>query len=251
MRRILCLAVALLPAACATAVADDAAAVKALIDKAIKAAGGDDNLAKFIAQSFKVKGKWYGMGDGLDYTGAWDIQRPDKLRLQFDVTAGGMTFTFVRIVNGDKVWSKLNDTTTAIDDKDEVAEAKEGLYVNRLTTLRPLKDKGFTLTLLDEIKVDGKPAVGIHVFHKDHRDVDLYFDKDKGLLVKVETTVKDFMAGGKEFKQETIYSDHKEFNGLQVPMKVVINRDGKKYIETEVTETEPKEKLDASLFDKP
>jgi hypothetical protein len=252
MRRILCLTIALLPAAWATVRADEAADMKAAIEKGIKAAGGDDKLAKFPAETFKGKGKWYGMGDGIDYTGAWDVQRPDKLRVQIDATAGGMTFTFVRVVNGDKVWSKLNDTTTAVEDKDEIAEAKEGLYVGRLTTLRPLvKEKGFELTRLDEIKIDGKPAVGVHVFHKDHRDVNLYFDKDKGLLVKVETTIKDFMAGGKEFKQETFYSDHKEVNGLQVPMKIVINRDGKKYIDVEVTEIEPKEKLEASLFDKP
>jgi outer membrane lipoprotein-sorting protein len=252
MRRILCLAVALLPAACATALADEESDLKAIIAKAIKAAGGEEKLDKFPAQTFKGKGKWYGMGDGIDYTGTWDVQRPDKLRVQIDVSAGGMNFTFIRVVNGDKVWSKFNDTTTAVDDKDEIKETKESLYVGRLTTLLPLlKEKDFKLTPLDEIKVDGKPAVGVHVFHKDHRDVNLYFDKDKGLLVKVETTVKDFMEGGKEFKQETIYGDHKEVNGLQVPMKLVINRDGKKYIDTEVTEIEPKEKLDDSVFGKP
>jgi hypothetical protein len=252
MRRILCLAVALLPATCATALADEAADMKAVIEKAVKAAGGDDKLAKFPAETFKGKGKFYGMGEGIDYTGAWDIHRPDKMRVQIDATAGGMTFTFVRVVNGDKVWSKFNDMTTAVEDKDEIAEAKEGQYVGWITTLRPLlKEKGFELTRLDEIKVDGKPAVGVHVFHKDHRDVNLYFDKDKGPLVKSETMIKDFMAGGKEFKQETFYSDHKEVSGVQVPMKIVIDRDGKKYIDVEVTEIEPKEKLDASLFDKP
>jgi hypothetical protein len=251
MRRILCLTVALLPATWATLRADEAADLKALIDKAIKATGGEKNLAKFTAQTFKGKGKFHGLGDGLDFTGAWDVQRPDRLRVQIDVTAGGMTFTFVRVVNGDKVWNKLNDNTTAIDDKDELAEAKEAMYVSRLTSLLPLRDKDLTLGALDEIKVEGKPALGVHVFHKDHRDVNLYFDKDTGLLVKVETTIKDFMAGGKEFKQESFYSDHKEVNGLKVPMKVVINRDGKKYLETEVTEIEPKEKLDDALFDKP
>jgi hypothetical protein len=252
MRRILCLAVALLPATCATALADEQADLKAVIEKAIKAAGGDEKLAKFTAQTFKGKGKWYGMGDGIDYTGTWDVQRPDKMRVQIEVSAGGMSFTFIRVVNGNKVWSKLNDTTTTVEDKDEIAEAKEANYVGWVATLRPLlKEKDFTLTALDEIKVDGKPAVGVHVFHKDHRDVNLYFDKDKGLLVKAESMVKDFMDGGKEFKQETLYGDHKEVNGLQLPMKLVINRDGKKYIDVEVTEIEPKEKLDNSLFDKP
>jgi hypothetical protein len=34
-------------------------------------------------------------------------------------------------------------------------------------------------------------------------------------------------------------------------MKLVINRDGKKFVEGEVTDFEPKEKIDDSVFDKP
>src|SRR5262249_14708385 len=158
------------------------------------------------------------------------IQQPNKLRFQFE--AGG-NFTLVRVVNGDKVWMKINGQEAMLaDDKDEIAEAKEGSYAGWVATLLPLtKEKGFVFAALGEVKVDDKPAVGVRVSHKGHRDVNLFFDKDKGWLVKAETVVKDLMGGGGEVTQESLYSDFKEVNGVQRSMKLVINRNGKKYVD--------------------
>ena len=249
MRRIVCLAVSLVfvgGAACA----DEQADARAIIDKAIKAAGGEENLAKYKAETFKGKGKYYGMGAGMDYTGDWTVQHPDKMRFQIEVAVGDMKFTFVRVVNGDKVWSKTGDNAVEVDDKDQVNEAKEGGYVGSVTDLLPLKDKEFQFALLGESEVDGAKVVGIKVSHKGHRDVELYFDKAKGLLIKSATTVKDDMTG-QEARQEVFYSDYKEVSGTQRPMKVVINRDGKSFVDMEVTERQLHEKLDDSVFGKP
>ena len=155
------------------------------------------------------------------------------------------------MVNGDKVWAKTGGEATAIDNKDQIAEAKEECYVGWVSSLLPLKDKAFQLSPLGEVKVDGKPAVGVRVSHKGHRDINLFFDKESGLLVKRESVIKDFMADGKEVTQETLFSNYKEVKGAKFPMKVVLNRDGKKYVESEMTEIEPKEKIDDAVFAKP
>jgi hypothetical protein len=252
MQRLVCLTAALVLMTSGTAFADDKADVKAVIAKAIKAAGGEEKLAKFTGETFKGKGKYYGMGEGIDYTGEWAVQLPDKARVKIDTTAGNMKFTFVRVVNGDKVWRKLGEEKAQLlDNKEEIAEAREELHAEWVATLIPLKNKGFQLAPLGEIKVDGKPAVGVRVSNKGRRDVNLYFDKDKGLLVKSETLIKDHDAGGKEMTQEVLYSNYKEVNGVKRPMQVVINRDGKKYIESEMTEVEPKEKIDDAVFGQP
>jgi hypothetical protein len=250
MRRIVCLATVLALAVAGAARADEQADMRKVIDKAIKAAGGEEKLAKYKAATFKDKGKFYGMGEGIAYTGEFAVQQPDKIRIRIE--GGGDTkFVFVRVFNGEKLWTKLGDNTQEVTDKDEIAEAKENSYATWVTSLVPLKDKGFTLASLGEVKVHDKPAVGVRVSHKGHRDVNLFFDKDKGLLVKSETVVKDFMAGGKEFTQETLYENYKESGGVQRAMKLVINRNGEKYIESEVTEFEPKEKLEDAEFAKP
>jgi ABC-type Na+ transport system ATPase subunit NatA len=125
------------------------------------------------------------------------------------------------------------------------------LYVDEVVTLVPLKEKDYKLSTLGETKVGKKAAVGIKVTRKDHRDVNLFFDKDTGLLVKTETTIKDFMAGGQELNQETVMSDFKEIEGRKLPTKVVISRDGKKFVDGETSDQKYSDKLEDSVFAKP
>jgi hypothetical protein len=249
-----CLAAVLAVAAAGTARADDQADLRKVIDKAIKAMGGEEKLAKFKAETFKMKGKFYGMGEGIDYTGEWQVQPPDKIRIQIDGEIGGMKVNFfTQVVNGDKVWMRGGgEEAKEVTDKDELTEIKEQFNARKIESLLPLiKDKEYQLTSLGDVKVEDKPAVGIRVAHKGYRDVNLFFDKDKGLLVKIETVVKDNMTGGKEQTQEEVLSDYKETNGILHPMKLVINRDGKKWVDGEITEFEPKEKIDDAVFVKP
>jgi hypothetical protein len=233
--------------------ADEKIDPTAVVDKAIKALGGADKIAKYKAESFKMKGKFYGMGEGIDYDGEWDVQYPDKTRFKVESDVNGMKFGFSRSFDGDKLWVKMGtDDATEVKDKDEIKEAKENAYASNITRLLPLKeDKSLKIEVVGESKVDGKPAIGLRVSSKGHRDVNLYFDKDKGLLVKSETMVKDAMTGDKEQMQETIYSNYKEMGGVQRPTKVVINREGKKYVDGELTEFTAKEKIDDKVFGKP
>src|SRR5262249_51826076 len=156
---------------------------------------GAETLAKFKGRTFKGKGKYYGMGEGIDYTGEWAVQHPDKMRVHIETEAGGMKLSFVRVTNGDKFWSKMGDNTTAVTAKEEIEEVKENGHAGWVTDLVPLKDKGFELASLGEVIVGDKKAAGVRVSHKGHRDVDLYFDKATGLLVKSEYTVKDDQSG--------------------------------------------------------
>jgi outer membrane lipoprotein-sorting protein len=247
------LAAALVLAASGAVRADDQADLQKVIDKAIKASGGLENLAKYKGETFKMKGKYYGMGEGIDYTGEVAGQAPGKSRVQIDGEINGAKVTFfIRVSDGKTFWIKrINEETKEITDKDEIAEGKEAVHLERVTSLLPLKEEGFKLASLGEVKVDGKPAIGIRVSHKGFRDVNLFFETDKGLLIKRESPVKDFDMGGKESIQETIYSDYKDINGVLRPMKLVINRDGKKYVDAELSDVEMKEKIDDSVFAKP
>src|SRR5947199_8063195 len=132
-----------------------------------------------------------------------------------------------------------------------MAEAREELYAAGVETLVPLTGKEFKLTPLGEVKVGARPAVGVRVSHEGRRDINLFFDKEKYHLLKVERTVKDFMAGGQEVRQETAYGDYKDVEGIATAHKFDIKRDGKDYVDGEMTEVKLHEKLDDSLFTKP
>jgi hypothetical protein len=228
--------------------ADDQADALKIIDKAIKAVGDEAKLAKMPASTWKMKGTFHGMGAEIPYTGDGAMQLPDKSRLALSFDAGGQQFTFVMVFNGDKGWMKINDMAMDMD-ADRVAEQKESMHVNQVVRLVPLKDKAFALSPAGESKLDAKTVVGVRVSSKGHRDVNLYFDKDSGLLVKSDTQVKD--DAGQEVKQETFYSDYKETDGVKHPTKVVIKRDGMLYIEGENSDWKPAEKLDDQLFTQP
>jgi hypothetical protein len=255
MRKTVCLAAvaaAVGLATVCTAQAGDQAELRALIDKAIKATGGEEKLAKYKGETFKAKGKFYGMGEGIEYTGEWSIQLPKQMRVQIDLDVNGMKIGVVRVSNGKKLWMQIMGETKEVTDKAELLEDREARHEYWVATLLPLKGKGYQLAALGEVQVAGKPAVGVKVSHKGYRDVSLYFDKAKGLLVKIDSVVKDVMGGGdQELSQETLYSNYKTVSGVQRPWRVVINRDGKRFIDAEVTEMELRETIDDSVFGEP
>ena len=222
--------------------AEEKGDARATIDRAIKATGGEEKIKKFRAMTWKEKGTFYGMGDGVAYTGIYSHQYPNQFRMEIENV-------FVIVVNGDKGWSQMGGNTTEMT-KDQLAEQKENMYADSVARLTPLSDKAYKLAALPEIKVNGRAAVGVKVSHKGHRDVKLYFDGESGLLVQREQTVKDDQSG-KEVTQVATFSDFKAVEGIKVPTKTVIMRDGKKFVEAEEHDVKLLEKLDDSTFDKP
>lgn len=254
MRRLL-IPCALVLALAALGRADDAADAKAVVEKAIQARGGADNLAKYKADVLKVKGAVHVSGLDIDFTGEISFQQPDKSRTVIEGTVMGTNFKSTRVVNGDKGW--IDDLLGAARQqrdmsKEELAEERESQNANSIIRLAVLTDKAYTLSTVGESKVGDKAAVGILVKRKGYRDVSLFFDKKTHLLLKSETRVKDPQGGGDtEFTQEAFYDDYKKVGDLQVAHKLTIKRDGKAFLESETTEFKPEEKLDDGLFAKP
>jgi hypothetical protein len=106
------------------------------------------------------------------------------------------------------------------------------------------------LAPLGELNVGDKPGLGVKITHKEHREMDLFFDKETGLLRKLGIRLPD-MPGGQEVEWEFLFSDAKEFGGVKHFTKMTLQRDGKKLLTMEVEEVKPQEKLDESLFAKP
>jgi hypothetical protein len=248
---VICVVGLLLGAVRAAQSGGEQADARAVIDRAIKAIGGEDNLSRFKAVNLKGAGTFYGLGEGIPYTGEWAIQEPAQVRVAIEGKVNDQTFRLVRVINGDKGWVKLSGDETKPMSKDEVAEEREGLYAGWVASLRPLKDKAFKLAPLGNVKVGEHDAVGVRVSHEGHRDVSLFFDKATHLVVKTETIVKDIQGGGNEVTQESYPSDYKEFDGVKHATKGMIKRDGKRFVEVEWSEVHPAEKLDDGVFTMP
>src|SRR4051794_15739022 len=106
--------------------ADDEAAVRAVIDKAVKAHGGAEKLAKYKGSVTKMKGKFHGMGTPIDYTGEISMQLPDKSKISIEGEFMGQKFSFIQILVGGKGWEwNSAEAKTQEIDKDKLEEAKE------------------------------------------------------------------------------------------------------------------------------
>jgi hypothetical protein len=212
--------------------ADDSDA-KAILDKGIKALGGEEQLAKSAMYSSKSKGTVTFNGADHAIKAQATFQDLDHYRSEFEGEFDGNNVKGVTIINGKKGWRTFGETMEL--DEDGLANEKRNVYLVVVpATLLPLKGKDFKIEPGGEEKVSDKPAVGIKVTAPDGKDFKLFFDKESGLPVRVEAKVVGF--GGEEFTQQTTYFNYKEFDGIKKATKIESKRDGEKFIEQEITE---------------
>ncbi|HKI18411.1 MAG TPA: hypothetical protein VKA15_11045 [Isosphaeraceae bacterium] len=222
---------------------------KAILDKAIKALGGEEKLSKASAITWKAKGKFSFGENESGFTGQVTVQGVDHFRALFEGEFGGNPFKAVTVLSGDKGWRKFMDDSMIMD-ATALASEKQNLYLLITPfTLVPLKGKGFQIEVAGEEKVGDKAAVVLKVTGPDGKDFKLSFDKETGLPVKEVAKVTGFM--GDEFTQERVYSVYKDFDGIKRPTKIVSKRDGEPFMDEEITEFKVLNKVDPRIFTEP
>ncbi len=230
------------PFVTARAGGDDA---KSILDKAIKALGGEEKLAKAEAFSMKAKGTVVFNGNENDTTSEVTVKGLDHFRREF----GNDQFHGVIVLDGDKGWRKFGDNSSDIEG-DGVANEKRNIYLSVIPiTLVPLKGKGFKYEAAGEEKVGDKPAVVLKITGPDGKDFTLSFDKETGLPVKQVAKVIGFQ--GQEATMETTFADYKDFGGIKKATKIQVKRDGEKFQDMEVTEFKVLDKVEPDTFSEP
>jgi hypothetical protein len=224
--------------------------LRAIIDKAIKAQGGEERINKHKAGTSKSKGTVDVQGMSIDFTEEAAFHLPNKVRSTQHLDINGKPFTVIVGFDGAKAWLNVNGND--VDEKlDKIADLmKEQVYLSEVTRLTTLKDKKFELSSLGEVKVQDKPAIGIRVASKEHKDINLYFDKDTGLMVKIDHRTVDINTQ-QEVNEERIITVFQDKDGAKEPKKAIVNRDGKKYIDVEILEINYQDNIDDTQFSKP
>ena len=221
----------------------------AILDKAIKALGGEEKLKKVGAVSWKSKSTVTFNGNSNDLAIHATVEGLDHYRGEIEGDFGGNPFKGVTVFNGNKGWRRFGENKMDLDE-DALANEKRRVYLQVIPSLLiPLKGKGFKLEVVAEAKVGDKPAVGIKATGPDGKDFTLYFDKESGLPVKLIAKVVGFQ--GDEYTQETTYTDYKEFDGIKKATKSEAKRDGESFIKSEITEFKVLDKVDSKTFTEP
>ena len=224
---------------------------KAILARGLKAHGGAEVTAKYTAARVTNKGKINLPGVGeVAFTQNLAYQHPGMLKDGLSLNVAGQEVNIVTVANGDKLTITANGQDIPVPESATKA-IKDAQYMMKVARLVGITaEKGFELSLVGEVKVEDKPAIGVRVSSKDHKDISLFFSKETGLLVKVEhrTTAP---GGDAEITEERIILEYQKGpEGMMVPKKVLVKHDGKTFLEADVEEFTPLEKIDESEFKK-
>jgi hypothetical protein len=227
---------------------DDAATAAAIVDQAIKAHGGQEQLEKTQLMTRSARGTTSFIDKDVPFTDEWIRQLPDRWRQTVQVGPPGQQTQVLVVINGDKGWQSASGQVAELEKPRLTALREEG-YLHWLATLIPLKkDNAFTLASLPDARVGDQDTAVVKVSRQGHADARLYFDKQTHLLVKAEHRARD---AGLVVTKEYAYSDFKDFDGVKLPTKSVELTDGKKM--TEVSEFTYKflSRVDDNQFTRP
>jgi hypothetical protein len=223
----------------------------AVIDKAIKALGGEAKIASLEGKPIETKAKGklsFGGAEG-DFTTRTVSVGLNRFRQEFDGDFGGNQIKGVTVVDGDKGWRNFAGNSGALEGG-QLADQKRTMYLGTVPmVIVPLKGKDFKVESAKEEKVDNKAAVALKIIGPDKKDFTLYFDQETGLPLKMTAKVAGLQ--GDEFQQETTYGDFKDFDGIKRATKVDSKRDGEKFIEIKITDMKVLDKVDPKTFAEP
>jgi hypothetical protein len=229
------------------ATAQDAA--RAIIERAVQAHGGAEALGRVHADKVRIKGIITLQGHNTPFVTETTVQLPSQYKHIVEIGSGSDKHTIIHIINGGKVYITLDGRSIEADTA-QLAEIRAGLELQRAQRLLPLlEEKSYQLAVLDEIKVNDRPAVGVRVTGRGRKEIRLYFDKEFALLVRAENRIDD--GKGKEIRQHYFFGDYKEIGGYKRFTKGRVYRDGKQIMEAELLDAKVLDKVDETEFAKP
>src|SRR6185437_8960055 len=140
----------------------ESATARKIIDRAIEAAGGREALKRYEKPFYVVrKGKALGGAGWVDFTIKVTTWLPEKASSDQQSTVNGKKKSLGSRFNGEKGWQmgySSSGQTTEIN-AEAVKLKRAFLYGECVSTLLPLDDPQYELTSLDEVMLDGRPAV--------------------------------------------------------------------------------------------
>lgn len=221
----------------------------ALIEKAIKAHFPKGLDTKNQGVRTKAKGTLHVMGVDLEFTQEVSVQAASKFKEVMQLNVMNKDITVTTVFNGKEGWIRTGDKDVDVT-AEMLDEFKEAVYSIGLMQGLFLKDKSVKFSLLGEVQVKGKPALGLTLSRKGKKDISVFFDKGTGLISKVEMRKRDFMSG-QEVTEERFILEYQDQDGRKVAKKVEVVRDGSPLMEAEVTSVQIFEKIDDGEFVQP
>jgi hypothetical protein len=220
-----------------------------LLDRAIRAQGGNAKLSQAQGATFHIKGTIGPEGNTFTLSGDIAAQAVDQVRclLTFSFNPGLMaTLT----ITPRTVWEKGKIEAREIGNPEQAIIRDIFRTIRLSQNLTLLRGKDVTLSHLGESRIYNRGAVGLKVATRGRPDVDLFFDKETALPLRAEVRVTE-RGEANEVVYAFFFADYKEVDGVKCASKITVKRDNHPVAEMEFSDFKFQEKLDETLFAKP
>jgi hypothetical protein len=202
-----------------------------VIDKAIRAHGGEERLkalSGFILKDRTVYEK------GPVYNFEVTVDLPLRYRSEMKVGAEGKPRVIV--IDGEQGWLKISDDVTPYPSTFLDSMRKYTIpYAGPRSILRlraRQRNPQCHISTVGECTIDGHQAVGLQMKLDGGSQQTWYLDKESGLLLRTESRTANFE--GEDTVSVTTYEDYQTFDGFPIARKETIQRDGKLASTTEL-----------------
>jgi hypothetical protein len=232
----------------AASVSHDEETPRAIVQAAIKAHGGEANIARTLTGKVFAKVRMRA-ARGAEAVVSWEetFELPRRYHRRIKGQASGKDFSMEYAITDGSGWIRRNG-----GDLEDYRGEKAPLSRSWLATLALLPAclaDGVELTPGSSEKVGGREAVGVRVSGEDANAV-LFFDRSSHLLLKSKKRMPNPVSR-KEVEGELLYGDYKEVSGVQYPHRITASAEGEKILEVEITKVEFLKKVEDRLFDWP
>jgi hypothetical protein len=196
-----------------------------IIEKAIRAHGGEDRLNGLTGFSLKER-TVYEKGPTWTYDNV--VASPSRYRSEMSSGPQDKNASII-VIDGDHGWLKRGDKVEAYPPTFLDSMRRNTIpYVGPRSILRlsaRQKNPRCQISVVGECTVDGHQAVGLRMKLEDGPQQTWYFDKESGLLLKTESRTANFE--GEDIVNTTTSSDYQTFDGFPLARKETTERDGK------------------------
>ena len=198
---------------------------KTLVDRAIKARGGEEALKRATVLEWRGRGLLHADERTIPIEGRWIVEPPDRAVVATWETGKGPSSTRRLILLGSEGFLERDGVRTPMP-PEVLAGERDRFYLYALMRALPLRDPGTRVTATGprtlRVEREGRPTV------------DMFFD-GTGWLDRLRAEWRD-PAAGKAAVEEWTFAGEVAAKGIRWPRRVNVSRDGAPIVDLDIEE---------------
>jgi hypothetical protein len=218
----------------------DVAKAKGILDAVVKAYGGwkaIEGVKSVVSQGQATIAQMGGIQMGIKISSLY----PDKLRQDMITPQGDMSILF----DGESAFMESPMGSQPLPPEVTVS-LKDTTFRDVIPLLQHLTNNDTPIQYSASEELDGEPVSVLLLAQPSGEALKIYVSEETNLILKYAFRETE---RGTSMDKETIFSDYREVDGIQIAFNVIQNVNGEIYTDTRLTTVEINTELGKSLFE--